>query len=308
MGRTWPDRARIHVIAVNYHSAGALRRCLATLLPTPVDAITVLDNGSGPADVAALRELERTDGRVRVIAHDENVGFGAGVNRAVKLAAPAPEDHLWILNPDTTVHPDAPALLSDELRRGADIVSPLIVTGQPETTWFAGGRVDERRGETRHFGEGSPPPRDHVAPFDTPFITGAAPMLTARTWARLGGFREDLFLYWEDADLSRRARELGLTLTVVPQARVWHEQGTSSAGGRGGNGPPFYYYNQRNRVLVCSPAAGAWRMVAVTGLRETLRLVVKPLLLETSPRWPKVVASVRGLRDGLAGRTGRGPV
>ena len=131
-------------------------------------------------------------------------------------------------------------------------------------------------------------------------------MMSAQTWHALGGFREDLFLYWEDADLCRRAVDAGLVLQVVPDARVWHAQGVSSAGGRTGNGPAFYYYNQRNRVLICGGRVGKWRLVAVTGLRETLRLLAKPLLVERSARWVTFAASLRGLRDGLQGKKGRG--
>lgn len=300
------DRSRIHVVVVNYRSVAHLRACLSSLRPTEVDTIVVLDNGSGADELDQLRELERVDTRLRVVAGKENVGFGAGVNRAVALGAYAPDDHLWILNPDTVVQLDAPGLLSHALHEGADIVSPLILTGDPETVWFAGGVVDERRGVTRHFGEGQRPPLGPCDVFATSFVTGAAPMMTTRTWRALGGFREDLFLYWEDADLCRRAREAGRVLRVVPNARVWHAQGASSEDSPGGNGPAFYYFNQRNRVLVCGPAVGAWRLVAVTGLRETLRLLVRPLLLERSGRLTKASASVKGVRDGLAGRTGRG--
>jgi GT2 family glycosyltransferase len=185
-------------------------------------------------------------------------------------------------------------------------VSPLLITGSPATVWFAGGVVDERRGVTRHFREGEVPPEKPSKAFDTSFITGAAPMMRMGTWSALGGFREDLFLYWEDADLCRRAVASGLSLQVVPDARVWHAQGGSSADSPRGNGPAFYYFNQRNRLLVCGPRAGAAKVAAVTGLRETVRLLVKPLLLERSGRGQKVAASVRGIRDGLAGRTGRG--
>lgn len=300
------NRARVHVVVVNHRSVEEFRGCLASLLPTRVATITVLDNASGGDEVDQLRDLARADDRVRVIAHPENVGFGAGVNAAIEHVPAEPGDHLWILNPDTIVNQDAPTLLSEALLDGADLVSPLILTGNsPEVVWFAGGAADLRHGVTRHHREGEAPPAESGEPFATNFITGAALMITARAWAALDGFREDLFLYWEDADLCRRAVAAGFRLRVVPRARVWHAQGASSADDHGGNGPAFYYYNQRNRVVVCGPEVGGpWRLVAVTGVRETLRLLAKPVLLETRPRGAKFVASVRGLRDGLAGRTG----
>lgn len=301
------QRSGIHVIVVNYRSVTYLRACVSGLLLTEIDSLLVLDNASGRDEIDELRALEQSDSRVHVVESEENVGFGAGVNRAVELGGYALQDHLWILNPDTRVRPDAPGLLSRAIHDGAHIVSPLILTGSPPTVWFAGGAVDERRGVTRHFGEGEDPPPWPSDVFATSFVTGAAPMMSMATWHALGGFREDLFLYWEDADLCRRATDAGLVMRVVPDARVWHAQGASSADSSGGNGSTFYYYNQRNRILVCGPRAGAWRLVAVTGLRETLRLLVRPLVLERSGRLAKLSASTNGVRDGLRGRTGPGP-
>jgi hypothetical protein len=59
---------------------------------------------------------------------DSNVGFGGGVNKAVRLLEPAADDAVWVLNPDTIVEPGATATLAGVLRsRAADIVSPCIL-------------------------------------------------------------------------------------------------------------------------------------------------------------------------------------
>ncbi len=44
----------------------------------------------------------------------------------------------------------------------------------------------------------------------------------------VGGFDERFFLYWEDADLCRRIRNLGYGVRYVPGARVAHPGAASS--------------------------------------------------------------------------------
>ena len=60
------------------------------------------------------------------------------------------------------------------------------------------------------------------------FVTGAAMMMHISTFELIGGFREDLFLYWEDVDLSLRAGRAGVRMELVPDARVWHAEGGSA--------------------------------------------------------------------------------
>ena len=56
----------------------------------------------------------------------------------------------------------------------------------------------------------------------------------ARCSSGLGGFDEEFFLYEEDADLCRRARQAGARVVFTPAARVVHRLGPSMerAGGR----------------------------------------------------------------------------
>lgn len=44
----------------------------------------------------------------------------------------------------------------------------------------------------------------------------------------LGGFDERFFMYWEDADLCRRAAELGWHTAFVPEVSVLHLTGRAS--------------------------------------------------------------------------------
>lgn len=120
--------------------------------------------------------------------------------------------------------------------------------------------------------------------------------MTVETWNELGGFRPDLFMYWEDAEFSLRASAQGNRLGVVGSARVWHKVGGSQGGD--GKSALYFYYMARNRLLVCRPDGGRLGLLAVVGLRYTLRLL-RSALRERDERWVKSMAVVRGSLAGL---------
>lgn len=297
----------LKIVIVNFRSVHYLRDCLTSLNSLIGCQITVLDNGSGNEEVVLLTELLASYPNARLVSSNENLGFGAGVNLAARSADIHEDDLVWVLNPDTTVARDAAAILEKSiLEDRADIVSPLIASGpiEDERIWFAGGDIDMKRGRSYHLKHGRP--LDEAPRFETSsgFITGAAPMFRGSVWLELGGFREDLFLYWEDADLSLRASALGQRLVMIPAARIWHREGGSSSQ-LSGLSPTYYYYAQRNRLVVCSEGLRRTKLAFIDGSLETARLLLKPLLRERDHRLRKFFASAAGLAAGLRGQTGR---
>ena len=293
---------KMYVVVVNYNSGEYTRKCIASLASAAIDEILVLDNASSVDQSAQLDLLPGLDPRVSVHYATDNRGFGVGVNSAVQLLNARPSDRVWILNPDMEVSDGAVAALTESLDEGVDITSPLILQARkgsdPKSVWFAGGSTSLNSGEVRHF---TPRPieigNDRVVP--TSFMTGAAPMMSVRTWQLTGGFREDLFMYWEDVDWSLRATALGLKMAITPRAVVTHEVGGSSGNGTG-KSPLYYYYVQRNRIIVCAThGASVFGLLVGAGLRETLRLTLRPALRERRNRVSKLSASARGLAAGV---------
>lgn len=284
---------------VNYRSSQYLRRAVASLHGTPIFSIVVVNNDDAHSEREELDRIASLDARVRVCHSPENVGFGPAINMGVRIAEPDDNDVVWILNPDVIVMPGcAERLLARFDDFGVGIVGPAITTGPKRTTvWYCGGRFEPLRGRTVHEHYGEDVLRLPESPFVTTFMTGAACMVRATVWRELGGFREDLFLYWEDADLSQRALELGVLIVVEPRARVWHAEGASSSTAPG-HSETYFYYMQRNRVVVCSPLRGMAGLLFGRGARETARLLFSPISQEEG-RVAKARAGVRGLVAGM---------
>lgn len=304
-----PSGRPLTVWMVNYNSVGFLTACLSGLSSPRIRRIVILDNASSSADRYALDSLASGDCRVSVIWSDHNLGFGAGHRAIAEFTAAdrRPGDQIWILNPDTVVTSAAVERLSDVLGNDeADIVSPILLTGDPANpvTWFAGGDIDIRQGRVTHRNAGKDPKSNPgVGLIDSPFISGAATMMSRAAWDRLDGFRADLFLYWEDVDLSLRAQQLGLRMAVVSDAVIWHSEGGSTSSGSGVS-PTAYYYSARNRILVASAFGNAVGLVLGRGFPFFLRLAATALLKGRRQRVAKLAAVMRGTLDGIRGRTG----
>lgn len=286
---------------VNYNSADFVAECLASLADSNIGRVAVLDNGSNLEDRDRLFALQEHDSRVVVYLSEENLGFGGGVNRLASLERSGDEEYIWILNPDTHLVKGETSALTDLLASSSyDIVSPVISTGPSNDmkVWFAGGTYDTAKGICAHTGFGASLASVAEDHFHTDFMTGAAPFMRRRTWELLGGFDESLFLYWEDVDLSLRAKTLGLKLGVCSSVVVWHYEGGSGGTGSG-HSKIYYYYMNRNRVVVCAPHSSLKSVLLADGRRETLRLLAQPLLVPQRGRLSKFASALRGLADGF---------
>ena len=142
--------------------------------------------------------------------------------------------------------------------------------------------------------------RDH-GQYETPESvfawSGGAVLLTARYLAEVGLFDEQLFLYYEDVDLSWRGREHGWRYRYVPESVVRHVHSASTVEGS----PRFDYYNERNRLLTLTRhadrrtvAKALARYLLVTG-SYTRRDIVSPLLRGQAPRLDAPLRRLRAL-------------
>ena len=97
-------------------------------------------------------------------------------------------------------------------------------------------------------------------------LCGGACAIRREAWQALGGFREDLFMYYEDTDLSWRLRERGWRVLYVREAVARHDHASSS----GTDSPMFIRVNARNRILTAaahSPAPVVMQALARTLVR-----------------------------------------
>jgi GT2 family glycosyltransferase len=178
--------------------------------------VIVVDNGGSDSEVVSVEGV----GRVRLVEPGRNLGFAGGCNLG---AAEATGEVLVFLNPDTVVEDGALAQLGRTLDDPAVgiAMARLRLLDRPDLL-NSGGTVVHVSGLAwaGRFGE----PAESIDGLeDVAAASGAALAIRRETFAELGHFTEELFMYQEDVELSWRAHLAGLRVVVDPGADVFHE-------------------------------------------------------------------------------------
>ncbi len=229
----------ISVIVVSYNGRRWLEPCFHSLLAQEgcQFEVVLVDNGSSDNSVAVVcQEFPH----VRIVPLTANLGFAGGNNVGAHAAR---GNVLVFLNNDTVVEPDWLRALTEALEddpRAGLTTSRIMFMHEPNTVDSAGdGYLRAGGGFKRHHGAGAEDAQTSDCPFGA---CGAGFAIRRSLFEELGGFDEDLFLVYEDIDLSYRARLRGWHVRYVPAAVV-HHAGSSTMGHFS---PLAVLYGQRN--------------------------------------------------------------
>ncbi|SFS37290.1 glycosyltransferase family 2 protein [Methylobacterium sp. yr668] len=209
--------ASLVAIVVAHDSADVLPACLAALAGEHVPAI-VVDNASRDASASVAEAAG-----AQVIRNARNEGYGRANNRGVRAAETA--KHVLVVNPDVVLRPGTVDALLDAARTWPDagLIAPRLV--EPDGRFFFQARSLLAPYLTNPAGRLALPQGDACAPF----LSGACLMMPRALFLDLGGFDENIFLFYEDDDLCRRVADSGRALIHVHRAEALHGRGRSSA-------------------------------------------------------------------------------
>ncbi len=247
---------RVAVEIVSHDSAADLPSCLDSvgrLEHRPLELILV-DNNSRDGSAELARRLVPPELPCRVEVLSENLGYAAGMNRAL-----AGNDAPWVLalNPDAAPAADFLDRLFARLdaapgpRVGA-ITGRLMRPGEPPRLDACGMRLTLT---WRHLDRGSDQPdRGQWANAEGVFgATGAAVLLrrAALDDVAVGGevLLEEFHSFREDAELAFRLRERGWEVVYEPTARAVHRR-TSLPRRRRAMSPVVNFHSLKNRYLL----------------------------------------------------------
>lgn len=203
-------------VVVTFDSAHALPACLAALARNGVAAL-VVDNASKDGSP----ELASASGAT-VVRNERNEGFGRAANRGLRSLGDA--EFGLLLNPDIELEDGCvPALLAAARRYpDAGALAPRLVEPDGRVFWQSRSLLApvHLNGGRRH-----PPTGDACAPF----LSGACLLLRMEAFRAVGGFDDQIFLFYEDDDLCRRLADSGWSLVHVHDAKARHGRGRSTA-------------------------------------------------------------------------------
>ena len=203
---TAPDGdAPLGVVVVSYGSPDLLRRNLA---PPASPATTCASSSSTTSPPTPTGGRSRSSARRTAGTSSPCRTTAGSARRATPGIAAARElgcRTFLFLNPDALITRDVVAeLRAHSLREPLSLISPQLVSSTGEVV-FRAARTDLRDGRVRRRPEADGLRTDD--PGD--WLCGACVVVHEELLARIGGFDENYFLYWEDVDLGFRAVAAG---------------------------------------------------------------------------------------------------
>lgn len=261
-----PNDPRLLTVVLNWRTAEMTLRAAETAL-REMDGIAgelvIVDNDSRDGSFEALSHAvkQRNWTRTRVIQSGRNGGFGAGNNVGIRagLSDGGRPDYVYILNSDAFPDPGAIKALLHHLQAhpetgfaGSYIHGP---EGDPHLTTFRFPTIaSEFEGAVR-LGPVSRWLRNQAVPVPIPdrttrvdWLAGASLMMRMDVLEKIGLFDETFFLYFEETDLCRRAKNAGYPTDFVRESSVTHI-GSVSTGMKEWREVPGYWFDSRRHYF-----------------------------------------------------------
>jgi rhamnosyltransferase len=278
-------------VIVTYHPNPAMIANLAVTF-TQVNGMVVVDNGSNPESLGALRVASKDLG-FHLIENQENLGIAEALNQGVRWAIANGYPWVILFDQDSKItdhfidrlfeswnaHPE---------RERIGAMHPKYLElhdGSEAYVWRA-----KDGGPVRHMTSGA--------------------LMPAWIFTKIGGFAAEFFIDAVDTEFCFRLRAAGYLIADSRSAVLWHSAGTSRSVAVFGFvfRPSFHtalrrYYMARNQFVVCRRY---FRMFPGWILRysyECFRETTKCLIGEQD-RVRKLRNIMLGIWDGLRGRMG----
>lgn len=236
---------------------------LSDQIAPPDSMVVVVDNESGDGSDEAIEKGIAEAGYgdwARLIRSGRNGGFSAGNNVGLRAVE---AEYYMLLNSDTIVRPGA----VEQLLKDMDL-EPAVGIGSPRLEWLDGTPQESCFRDPDAFTEfltaaaTGPinkllPEREIFMPVqevavDVDWTSFACVVIRRAVLERVGLMDEGYFMYFEDADYCRAARESGFRIRHFPEARVVHLRGGSSSVKEQKaqrKRPPRYFYESRARYF-----------------------------------------------------------
>jgi len=205
---------------------------------------------SSPEEFSGYQSL--TDKGFYAIQTGSNLGYAGGNNVGIRFAlAQKDMSHVWVLNNDTEVDPHALSAMLTRCEADPSIGicgSKMVYFDRRDTLQGLGGVYNRWLGTTKHYAGHAPSHMvfdEDVVSKNIDYVIGASMLISRNLLEKVGLLCEDYFLYFEELDLTLRAKKKGFLTAVSINSVVFHKEGASVS-----RSDISDYYFVKNKFLI----------------------------------------------------------
>ncbi len=264
-----------------------------TLIKTaPNLSLSLYIVNNGPGNFKLSYQPTASNFSYQIIGDPYNRGFAHGANLGLETAYLNNHHYYIIANTDIIINqPNFFTQLIKPFKHDPSIgiLSPKIYFApgyefhknkytpkqKGRVIWYAGGVIDWQNVYAYHKGVDQVDTAQFDQVSETDFATGCFLVLNQKALKLTRGFDGRYFLYFEDTDLSQRAKLHGLKVIYNPKAYLYHKNAQST---QGPGSKLHFYYQERNRLIFGLTYAPIKTKFAL------IKNVILPYLLSTKKR------------------------
>jgi GT2 family glycosyltransferase len=260
---------QVTVVVPNRNGGDSLVRVLRAVEAQdyPARETVVVDDASTDGSLERATELVPS---VRTVRFERNRGFAAAANAG---AAAARGEFVAFLNNDAVPEPTWLRSLVECIEahpRAACVDSKLYRSASEGVLDGAGDAITWALKAYRR-GAGTSDRNGFSGEEQVLLAAGTACLWRASAFQSLGGFAEQFFAYYEDVDLSLRARRAGYEIWFAPGAVAWHGTGESSRASRRELEGLVAVRNRWATIVRNAPGWWLWRRAPLILLAEAMQ-------------------------------------
>lgn len=219
-------KIKLSIVIVNYQSRRNLRRCLLSIrskVNMDEKEVIIINNDQRES----LCGTQKNFPEVKVFNMPENLGFGRAANYGSKKAK---GDLVLFLNPDSQLRENIKKVFF-EFKKNNDLgaLGAKLVNQKGQTKkWSSGQEVTLFEVILNNLGIYRSRKIWKGRKIEEVFwVAGTALFVRRSIFLELGGFDENIFMYFEDVDFCRRLRIAGKKVVYFPLVSVFHLGGKS---------------------------------------------------------------------------------
>ncbi len=225
---------------VTYNSGEDIIKCIKSILEYTKDmdfTLYISDNASTDNTVELIKQ---EFSGIEILENSENGGYGYGHNKVIEIVD---SDYHVVINPDIELRENAILGLVEYLEKesAVGLVTPKILNNDGSEQYlpkqhpkFKYVVLSKFPGLRKYRREYTMQDTEFLNPTKVKFCTGCFFASPTKILREVKGFDDTFYMYFEDADLSRRIEKAGYDIIFNPEYSVchdWHRENTKSIKG-----------------------------------------------------------------------------